>query len=594
MNQPLPIIPESAPFNAEQRAWLNGYLAGLFSSGSAPASGQSPARLDLPPQRSLLIFFGSQTGTAEALAKKIATEAGKHNFAPRVLDMNSFGTVDWKAEQRLLIVTSTWGDGEPPDNAVGFWTLLNSANPPALGHLQFAVLALGDKNYSCFCGAGKNFDARMEQLGAKRIQPRVDCDLDYEAPAKTWIDRLWTMLVETGAGSSTVSTASSTATAVIPVAEPLYSKKNPFPARLLTNRKLNSAQSEKDTRHFEISLKESGLVYDAGDALGVIPRNSPALVEEILTALKLKGEEAVRNGGPSDIPLRQALLEHYEIRQIGPGLLETIAQRAGDSSLCELLRPANKPALDQFLFGREIIDLLINHPEAELEPTEFLSLLRKLTPRLYSISSSPKAYRDEVHLTVAAVRYETHGRKREGVCSTFLADRVTDATPVHVFVQTSHSFRLPSNGDAPVIMVGPGTGIAPFRAFLEERRAVGARGKNWLFFGDQRSDHDFLYREELQTMHKDGHLAVLETAFSRDQSEKIYVQDRMRQRAETLWSWLEEGAHLYVCGDAKRMAKDVDAALHQIVETAGHLSKEKAAEYVQQMKTVKRYQRDVY
>lgn len=595
MNRPLPVIPESAPFNAEQRAWLNGYLAGLFSSGGTE-TGQGAAKVETKPALPLLILFGSQTGTAEALAKKIGAEATKRNYAPRVADMNGFAAIDWKSEQRMLLVTSTWGDGEPPDNAVGFWNFLNSANVPDVAHLNYSVLALGDKNYSSFCGAGKKFDERLDQLGAKRIQARVDCDLDYETPAKGWIETLWEKLDALTGTSSSTSASAVVIEAPKPEAavEPRYGKKNPFPARLLTNRKLNGAQSEKDTRHFEISLKDSGLVYEAGDALGVVPKNSPACVDEILAALKCNGDEAVRNGGSADISFRQALTEHYEIRQIGSGLVETIAQRVGDFSLCELLRPTNKAALDQFLFGREVIDLLLSYPRAAFEPQEFLGLLRKLGPRLYSISSSPKAHLDEVHLTVATVRYETHGRRRQGVCSTFLADRVTDEIPVNVFVQTSHGFRLPKNGDTPVIMVGPGTGIAPFRAFLEERRAVAASGMNWLFFGDQRSDRDFLYKEELQRMQNDGHLAFLETAFSRDQTDKIYVQDRMIQRSQDVWSWLQEGAHFYVCGDAKRMAKDVDAALHRIAETAGQLTKEGAIEYVQKMKTEKRYQRDVY
>ena len=515
--------------------------------------------------------------------------------------MNAFANIRWKDETRLLIVTSTWGDGDPPDNAVGFWNFLNSNAAPNLGHLNFSVLALGDRNYSSFCGAGRKFDEQLEKLGANRIHPRADCDVDYEAAANAWIEAALKSLLECGSSSSTTDVAGHSDTSLKLISDSLpshsdgsptnYNRQNPFPARLLANRRLNSNGSAKDTRHFEISLEGSGLKYEVGDALGVVPRNSPALVEEILAALKCDGEEAVKNGGPVEMPLRKALLEHFEIRQVSKGLLEAIADRTADSNLRGLL--TNKSALDDFLHGREVIDLLLVHPNAGFSPAEFVSFLRKLNPRLYSISSSIKAHPEEVHLTVAAVRYEAHGRKREGVCSTFLADRVNAETPVQIFIQPSH-FRLPRNSDTPVIMIGPGTGVAPFRAFLEERRAMGARGLNWLFFGDQRRDSDFLYRAELEPMLSDGHLTFLDTAFSRDQAEKIYVQHRMLENAAKFWSWLEEGAHIYVCGDAKRMAKDVEAALHEIIQTAGARTADQAADYVQKMKTEKRYQRDVY
>jgi sulfite reductase (NADPH) flavoprotein alpha-component len=600
----IPSIPENAPFNAEQRAWLNGFLAGIFydrQQGGVPPSGAG----DNQERLSLLIMFGSQTGTAEGLAKKICAEANKQNFKARVLDMNAFASADWKAESRLLIVTSTWGDGEPPDNAVGFWNFLNADNPPALEHLHFSVLALGDRNYTSFCGAGRKFDERLEKLGAKRVHARTDCDVDYEAPASAWISEALKKILECGGSSAQASGNSETSRELkseVRVTSPpphsngilSYNRQNPFPARLLTNKKLNGPGSAKDTRHFEICLNGSGLNYEVGDALGVLPRNSSSLVDELLVALHCDGEEAVKNGGADDLPLRKALLEHFEIRQIGGSLLKAFAERSGDANLTSLLDPANKTSLDKYLYGREIVDLFCEFPTATFSPAEFVTFLRKLNPRLYSISSSPKAHPGEVHLTVAAVRYESNGRRREGVCSTFLADRVDRETPVGVFVQTSHGFRLPADSDTPIIMIGPGTGIAPFRAFLEERRAVGAKGTNWLFFGDQRRDLDFLYREELETMTSNGFLTRFDTAFSRDQAEKIYVQDRMIQQAREVWSWLEQGAHIYVCGDAKRMAKDVDAALHEIIKTAGNRSVEAAAEYVQQMKTAKRYQRDVY
>jgi sulfite reductase (NADPH) flavoprotein alpha-component len=374
----------------------------------------------------------------------------------------------------------------------------------------------------------------------------------------------------------------------------LWSRTNPFPARLATNRCLNAAGSAKDTRHLEIDLNGSGLEYEVGDALGVLPTNCSALVVELLAVLNCTGEEAVPNPSGGETSLRDALLHHYHITQTGTKFVAAVADRCKDESLRALLEPTRKPDLDKYLYGREVIDFLLQFPTAKFSPAEFVGLLRKLQPRLYSISSSLKAHPGQVHLTVGTVRYESHGRMRKGVCSTFLADRVQKETNVPVFVQRSHGFRLPVDGAKPIIMIGPGTGIAPFRAFVEERRAVGAKGKNWLFFGDQQAACDFLYREELETMLKENSLARLDTAFSRDQQEKIYVQHRMLEHAGELWSWLEDGAHVYVCGDAKRMAKDVDAALHEAIQKAGAKSAEQAAEYVAKLKSEKRYQRDVY
>lgn len=601
----IPSIPPNAPFTPEQRAWLNGYLAAFFSdAGSAEAQPGGPASPPAPAEP-LLVMYGSQTGTAEALAKRLAKEASQRGFAPRVIELNAFSSVDLTKESRLTVITSTWGDGEPPDNAAAFWQHLNSPAAPRLDHLNYSVLALGDRNYSDFCGAGKKFDERLAGLGAKRVHPRADCDTDYEASVKSWMEGLWPALAVQGGEviSKTVNSETVPSAGTPPPTDPLitdslitpYSRTNPFPARLITNRKLNGAGSAKDTRHFEISLEGSGLSYEAGDALGVVPQNCPALVGEILGALGCDGEEAVTEPSGKETSLRSALLRSFQITKAGSSLLQTIAERAGDAELKALLDPARKADLDKFLYGREIIDLLLRCPVAKFTAKEFVGLLAKLQPRLYSISSSPKAHPGQVHLTVAAVRYDAHSRSRKGVCSTFLADRAElNVTPVPVFVQTSHGFRLPADLAKPVIMVGPGTGIAPFRAFLEERRATGAKGPNWLFFGDQQQAQDYLYREELEAMKADGTLTRLDTAFSRDQAEKIYVQTRMLEHAAELWRWLEEGAHLYVCGDAKRMAKDVDAALHKVIETAGGRTSGQAAEYVQGLKSARRYQRDVY
>ncbi|MDD5140916.1 MAG: sulfite reductase subunit alpha [Verrucomicrobiales bacterium] len=593
----VPFIPETAPFTPEQRAWLNGFLAGLHSS--APAEAAPAASKNSEP---LLILFGSQTGSAEGLAKKVAKESLQRGFAPRVLALNDYETANLAAANKTVIISSTWGDGEPPDNAVNFWNWLNAETAPRLENLQFAVLGLGDKNYSDFCGASKKFDARLEALGAKRLAPRGECDVDYETAAKNWIDGLWEKL---GGGSTNGAQTNGHHTSLFPLpggegqgegeASPavlVYDKANPFPARLLKNVLLNQPGSGKEVRHFEIALGGSGLIYEVGDSLGVIPENCPALVDALLAAVNATGDEPVVVDN-SVRPLRAALTKNFDLAKPASELLAEIASRTPDSELAALLVPERAEDLKKWLRGRDVLDVLAL-TQKQFTFAELLPFLRRLTPRLYSISSSPKAHPGEVHLTVGAVRYETNGRKRKGVASTFLADLADKAGFVKVFVQPSHGFKPPANGDTPMIMVGPGTGIAPFRAFLEERAATGAKGKNWLFFGDQKRAADFLYEEQLTAWQKSGFLTRLDLAFSRDQAEKIYVQDRMIENAAELWAWLEAGAHFYVCGDASRMAKDVDAALHKITETAGGKSANEAKACVAKLKSDKRYQRDVY
>jgi sulfite reductase (NADPH) flavoprotein alpha-component len=592
---PVPFIPETAPFSTEQRAWLNGFLAGLHSS--APVGAATAPAANAEP---LLILFGSQTGSAEGLAKKVAKESQQRGFAPKVLQLNDYEAANLAAANKAVIISSTWGDGDPPDNAVNFWSWLNAESAPRLENLNFAVLGLGDKNYSDFCGASKKFDTRLEALGAKRLQPRGECDVDYEVAAKNWIDGLWDKL---GGSSTNGAHTNGNHTSLsplpggegqgegkAPIAVPLYDKAHPFPARLLKNLLLNQPGSGKEVRHFEIALGASGLAYEVGDALGVIPENCPELVAQILAALKATGDEPVKVES-SIVPLREALTKNFDLAKPPAELLAEVAKRAPASELAALLAPERAEDLKKWLRGRDVLDVL---NLASFTFAELLPFLRKLAPRLYSISSSPKAHPGEVHLTVGAVRYESNGRQRKGVASTFLADLADKAGSVKVFVQPSHGFKPPTNGDTPMIMVGPGTGIAPFRAFLEERAATGAKGTNWLFFGDQKRSADFLYEEQLTTWQKSGFLARLDLAFSRDQVEKIYVQDRMVENAAELWSWLEAGAHFYVCGDASRMAKDVDAALHKVIETAGGKSADEAKAYVAKLKSDKRYQRDVY
>jgi sulfite reductase (NADPH) flavoprotein alpha-component len=638
---PVPYIPDNAPFSAAQRAWLNGFLAGLFSargdSGAAP-SGTSAAPAPASAKVKVAVLFGSETGNAEALAKRIAKAATQRGFECKPVGLDKISAKDLTGERYALILTSTFGEGDPPENAKAFHADLHRDAQPRLENLGYAVLALGDKNYEHFCKCGADFDSRLAALGARRLYERADCDVDYEEAFERWLTGVFSVL-ETEAKSAPttaketrttptlasgvqsreepapIGTAGAPAmrgdgpieaghfagptspardhTVTLPAPAPLpYSKQNPFPARLLTNRKLTADHSGKETRHYEISLAGSGLTYEVGDALGVYPTNCPGVVDDLLRALNCDGEEAVVTPDGREAPLRNALLRHYDITKIPAPLLKHVAEHSSDKTLRDLMVPEAKDALKHYLYGREIIDLLADFPSVAFTPAEFVGHLRKLAPRLYSISSSVKAFPEQVHLTVASVRYEAFGRQRKGVCSTFLADRATAAIPV--FVQVSHGFRLPRSGETPIIMVGPGTGVAPFRAFLHDRRASAALGRNWLFFGEQRSATDFFYREELGEMQEQGYLAKLTTAFSRDQAEKIYVQHRMIEHGAELWSWLQDGAHFYVCGDGSRMAKDVDAALHALIEKHGALSPEAAAAYVKQLKADKRYQRDVY
>jgi sulfite reductase (NADPH) flavoprotein alpha-component len=593
---PLPYLPESAPFTPEQRAYLNGFLAGLFSRVPAVQEGPGPSPAQ-PPLTPLSILFGSQTGTSEGLAKRIAKQASQRGFAPTVHDLAKYPLTQLAGEYHLLFVSSTYGDGDPPDNAQAFWQFLSGESAPRLAQLRFSVCALGDSNYPKFCAFGKNVDERLAALGAQRVAPRADCDVDCEEPFVHWLESALGALTE-GASSSPVPSS------LLPAARPAesgaapappagHSRAHPFLAPLVTNRRLNGEESSKDTRHLEFSLEGSGMTYEAGDALGVFPTNCPELVGEILRALGCRGTEPVP-GRDGEVMLHDALLRDCEITKIPSSLLQELARRTGDAQLVQLTSPGVNGELTKFLWGREIIDLLLAFPAVRWAPGEFVRLLKKLSPRLYSISSSPRAHPGQVHLTTAVVRYQSLGRHRRGVCSTFLADSVPTGGTVPVFVQPNKHFRPPADPARPMILVGPGTGIAPFRAFLHERRATGGGGRNWLFFGDQHAATDFLYREELAALQHDGTLTRLDTAFSRDQAEKLYVQHRMLEQARELFAWLEDGAHFYVCGDAKRMAKDVDAALSEVVIRGGARTAEEAAAYVQDLKSGQRYQRDVY
>lgn len=572
-----PFVPDDAPFTPAQRQWLNQFFQQHFAQGSQSALAPVVA---VPAT----ILYASQTGNAEGLAKKLAKLFKKNHIEATVWDVSQYDRSKLAQEKNLVVISSTYGDGEPPDSALEFHTWLHSDAAPRMETVRFAVLALGDTSYPDFCKCGIEFDQRLAALGAERMLDRVDCDVDYDTPFATWSQQLIGLLApQVGA----------VAADSLDLEESGYSKKRPFPAHLLQNYNLNAAEAEKRTHHVAFSLADSGLEYEVGDALGVMPRNSEALVDELLSFLPFNTKVQVPLPDGGEASLRDALISHYDLRTLNKALIEKWQERSGSPFLRSLVEADDKAAYEKFMWGRELIDLVIDYPADFTDAEEFVGVLRKLQPRLYSIASSPKAHPGEVHLTVGVVNYTSHGRNRSGVCSNFLAHLSANGK-AGVYVHSNPAFRLPATGETPVIMVGPGTGIAPFRAFLEERRATQATGENWLFFGNPYRSSDFLYEKELEALVADGVLHRLDTAFSRDQKQKIYVQDRMRENGAELWSWLERGAAFYVCGDASRMAKDVDTALHDVVATHGGLSSEQAVAYVQQLKKDKRYLRDVY
>jgi sulfite reductase (NADPH) flavoprotein alpha-component len=567
-----PCLPENAPFTAEQRAWLNGFFAGLYSRQEVAAGTPAQPAAMAARAKTLLVVYGSQTGTCEELAKKFAKEAKKRGFAPTVRDMSEVALAALAQETTLLVITSTYGDGEPPDNAKALHAALGAAGAPQLGQLAFGVCALGDRNYVKFCQCGKDFDARLAALSARRLAPLTECEPGDTAKFRTWLDATLDALA---AGSAAARpNTNRAAEPEEPEADEGYSRARPFSAPLLAVRRLSAPGSKKEVNHVEFSLANSGLTYEAGDALGLVPLNDPALADAVATALGCDGEEPVPTLA-GELPLRTALVRNFDLGKPMPELLTAFGVAPADTL-------------------HHVIDVVAAAGAKRIAPGEFARHLRPLQPRLYSISSSPKAFPGQVHLTVGAVRYELHGRQRHGVASTFLADRALNLGSAGVYVHANKNFRPPADGETPLIMIGPGTGIAPFRAFLGERRAIGATGRNWLFFGDQSEAADFLYRDELLSLRDDGLLTRLDLAWSRDQADKIYVQHRMLENAAEFWSWLEAGAHLYVCGDASRMAKDVHAALRKVIETAGGRSPEAAEAYIDALVASRRYQRDVY
>lgn len=582
----------ASTLSPSQAMWVRGYLAGLHAAeGNAiPATSATAAPTRSTP---LTILYGSQTGNAESVARLLQDAVRGQGIEPALIDMLDYKPRNLKKEESVLIVVSTQGEGEPPDGAQEFYGFLHGNKAPNLSGLRFSVLALGDSSYEYFCKTGKDIDRRLTELGAHRVHPRADCDVDYDESATEWINSVTMKFTSEHSGEHPTVTPLSTSSP-LPVARTneVPSRKHPCRVQVLANTILNGRGSEREIHHIELATEGSGLIWEPGDSIGVIPQNSPELVDEVIDALALKRDEIV-DGTNGDVSLRDALIHHFEITALTPPLIEKYAELTGSQRLGVLFASDGRTALAEYMRGRQLIDLIKEFPVRGVSGREFVRLLRRLPPRQYSVASSYAANPDEVHLTVAAVRYSSCGRERQGVASVYLSDRASEGSLVSVYVDRNSNFRLPGD-DVSVIMIGPGTGVAPFRAFMEEREERGARGRNWLFFGAQHFLTDFYYQIDWLRWRENRVLTKLDVAFSRDQSEKVYVQDRIREQAREVYAWLEDGAHIYVCGDAARMAPDVHAALSDIVSSQGSMSADATADYLVRLQKEKRYHRDVY
>ncbi len=574
----------TAGLDAVQTAWVSGYLAGVSqgpvtSTALAQSAGQS-----------LTILIGSQTGNAKGVAQELAEQATAKGIPNKLVSMADYKVKAIKDESHVIVVASTNGEGEAPDDAIDLHTFLASKKAPKLEGLKFAVLGLGDSSYEFFCQTGKDFEQRLQALGGEIITERLDADVDYQEVTQAWFDKALTA-VEATLEKAGTSTTAAVATGTI-VTENKYNKQAPFSASLLTSQKITGTESAKDVRHIEIDLAGSDLHYTAGDALGVWFKNDQQMVDELINKLGLDAANEVTLGDKT-LSLKDALIEEFELTGTHPGFVEGYATLTDNKQLLELAEDKN--ACRDFANNNQIVDVVTAEGNENVTVENFIALLRRSSPRLYSIASSQTEVEDEVHLTVGAVVFENEaGQQRGGSASTFLSHRLQEGEEVKVFIEDNHNFRLPADPATPIIMVGPGTGIAPFRAFMQEREASDASGKNWLLFGDQTFNEDFLYQVEWQSYLKSGLLTKLDLAFSRDQAQKIYVQDRLQENAKEVFEWLQNGAHFYVCGDANRMAKDVQSTLIDIISKQGKLSLEDAEEYLTELRQAKRYQRDVY
>ncbi len=579
----------TSSYSSLQLAWASGYLAAKSEQGQ---SAQVSVASAVAPASTLTILYASQTGNAKGVASKLEQSAKAAGINVVLKNIADYKAKALKNESHLLIVASTNGEGEAPDDAIEFHEYLLGKKAPKLPNLSYSVLALGDSSYEFFCQTGKDFDERLKALGAKQVTPRVDCDIDYDSDCESWTVNI----VESLKDELTQATSGLAPVIDLPTAgaESQYSKQNPYEAEFSLSQKITGRDSAKDVRHIEIDLGESGLTYQPGDALGVYFENDSSLVADLIATLSLTGEEKIKlkvNGANQVFTLTDALTTQLEITQTAPAFVEFWAKISGDKALTKIA--ADKNTAREYAGEHQIIDV-VKAAKTEIDPQFFVESLRKITPRLYSIASAQAEVEEEVHLTVGLVSFYTNGEPRTGGASSFLANRLEEGQNVRVFVEHNDNFRLPQSDDTPVIMIGPGTGVAPFRAFMQEREARDANGDNWMFFGDQTFTQDFLYQVEWQNYLKSGLLTRMDVAFSRDQATKIYVQDRLKEQASDVFAWLERGAHLYICGDMSRMAKDVEATLLEIISEQGQLSSEQAEQYLKDLRSNKRYQKDVY
>lgn len=576
--------------DSNQLTWVSGYIAGLAAAQDPNANNLAPTKMTPVPESAgtLTIIYGSQTGNAKGIATAYQAKASEAGIPAKVISMADYKPRQIKNETHIAIVVSTHGEGEAPDDAVELHEFLGSKKAPKLPNLKYAVLGLGDTSYEFFCQTAKDFDTRLATLGATAVLERVDCDVDYDSAAAQWQDDVLAKIKDDL--TTKITQVPSTFAANTASVASIYTKKNPFAGTLLTSQKITGRDSIKDIRHIEISLEDSGIQYQVGDALGVYFLNDEAMVQRMINAYGLSAEESVTLGDDS-LTLAQALTEKCELTLSYPTFVKSLAESSGDAALTALL--ADKAALREYLVPRQIVDIAIDYP-VKVTAQQVVDACRPLTARLYSIASSQHEVEDEVHLTVALVEYEEHGFVHQGGASGFLAKRLDEGAPVKVYVEGNDNFRLPADPNTPVIMVGPGTGIAPFRAFMQERDAQEAEGKNWLFFGNPSFTQDFLYQTEWQGYVKSGLLSKISLAFSRDQAEKIYVQHRLLEQGAEVYEWLEAGAHFYVCGDANHMSKDVEHALLTIYQTHGKQSADEAKKSLLALRKAKRYQKDVY
>ena len=589
----LPLNPEqlarlqaaTTDFTPAQLAWVSGYFWGVLNQQPGSNAVATAPVAEMP---GITLISASQTGNARRVAEALRDDLIAAKLNVTLINAGDYKFKQIANEKLLIVVASTQGEGEPAEEAVALHKFLFSKKAPKLDNTAFAVFGLGDTSYEFFCQAGKDFDAKLAELGGERLLDRVDADVEYQAAAAQWRARLVDVLKARAPAAPSVQVAASGA--VNEVHTSPYTKEAPLTASLAVNQKITGRDSEKDVRHIEIDLGDSGLRYQPGDALGVWYQNDPALVKELVELLWLKGDEPVTVEGKT-LSLAEALQWHFELTVNTGNIVENYATLTRSETLLPLV--GDKAQLQHYAATTPIVDMVRFSP-AQLDAQALVELLRPLTPRLYSIASSQAEVESEVHITVGVVRYEIEGRARAGGASSFLADRVEEEGEVRVFIEHNDNFRLPANPQTPVIMIGPGTGIAPFRAFMQQRAADGAEGKNWLFFGNPHFTEDFLYQVEWQRYVKEGVLSRIDLAWSRDQKEKVYVQDKLRQQGAELWRWINDGAHIYVCGDANRMAKDVEQALLEVIAEFGGMDIEAADEFLSELRIERRYQRDVY